>query len=51
MIKYEISKDRIGLLKYFTKDNGEDSFYHIHSNELNDSEKDILKAFLDLMGN
>ncbi len=30
IVKYEISKDKVGLLAYFS----DGSFYHIHSNEL-----------------
>ena len=39
IIKYELSGDKVGLLAYIT----DDTFYHIHSDELSTAEKGILK--------
>ena len=38
ILKYKLSKDGKGLLKYF-KHNGKISFYHVHSKELSPLEK------------
>ena len=43
VIKYEVSKDGVGLLGYF--DDG--SYYHIHSDELSQLEQWILKILND----
>lgn len=45
--KYELSKDKKGLLKYF---DGKEKFYHIHSDELNKKEKTIHKKLLKKKG-
>lgn len=45
-IKYSLSNDRKGLLKYFTTKNGEFKFYHIHSDEMTSSEKKIHSKLL-----
>ena len=39
IIKYELSGDKMGLLAYIT----DDTFYHIHSDELSATEKGILE--------
>ncbi len=39
IIKYELSGDKVGLLAYIAND----TFYHIHSDELSAAEKGILE--------
>jgi len=31
---YEMSKDRLGLMKFYIDDNGKEGSYHVHSNEM-----------------
>ena len=45
-MRYELSGDGIGLLKYFSPTN----FYHIHSNEMTSLERRKHRALVQLKG-
>lgn len=45
-MRYELSGDGIGLLKYFTRTN----FYHIHSGEMTSLERRKHRALVSLKG-
>jgi len=45
-MRYELSGDRIGLLKYFSSTD----FYHIHSNEMTHLEQMKHRALVSLKG-
>jgi len=50
IVKYKLSKDKKGLLAYFTP-RSENSYYHIHSDELTVLEQWIRKLLLKLEKN
>ena len=44
--KYKLSKDEQGLLAYFISKDNTEHFYHIHSNELTNKQKQIHRDLL-----